>query len=154
MRCAAQFMKSYEQDTRYIVESTQASMLSWFTDRSFYTKSRTRDFGSFLRCLLRQSGNRCSVNWFAIYFINPIHFFPLLQLSVVLKVVSMTALFVAISYLGICNCKFCVRILFLRLLKLCVKLPVCTLWGQLKHKKCILNDLSTFRTKHKGFSMS
>lgn len=89
MRGAAQFMKSYEQDTRYIVEPTLASMLS-FTHRSFYTRNRTRDFGSFLRSLLGQSGRHCSVNWFAIYFFNPMHFFPLPQLSVVLKVVSMT----------------------------------------------------------------
>ena len=130
MRGAAQFMKSYEQDTRYtcIVDSTQASMLSCFTYRSFYTKSRTRDFGSFLRCLLRQSGRHCSINWFPIYFFNPIlPPPPLLQRSVDFKVISMTALFVAISYLGICNCKFCVLILFLKLLKLCVKLSVCTL---------------------------
>jgi len=76
MRGAAQFMKSYEQDTRYIVESTQASMLSCFTHRSFYTESRTRDFGNFLRRLLRQIGRHCSSNWFAIYIFNPIHFFP------------------------------------------------------------------------------
>lgn len=81
MRGAAQFMQSYEQDTQYIVETTLASMLSCFTHRSFYTKTRTRDFGSFLRCLLRQSGRHYSFNWFAIYFFNPIHFFPpLLQL--------------------------------------------------------------------------
>ena len=75
MRGAAQFMKSCEQNTRYIVEPTQASMLSCFTHRSFYTKNRTRDFGSFLQCLLRHSGRHCRINWFAIYFYNPIHFF-------------------------------------------------------------------------------
>jgi hypothetical protein len=66
MRGAAQFMKSHEHDMQYIVESTQASMLSFFTHRSFYTKNRTRYtyFGYFFRCLLRQSGRDCSVNSF------------------------------------------------------------------------------------------
>jgi len=108
---------------------------------------------SYGACLGRLAGIAAVIG-LPFIFLIPYIFPPLLQLSVFLKAVSMTALFVAISYLGICNCKFCVHILFLKLLKLCVNLPFCTLWGQLKQRKCVLSGLFTCRTTYKGFCVS